>query len=34
MALVGNTPAELKTFVDSEIDRWAKVMKEGNLEVD
>jgi|HigsolmetaGSP11D_1036233.scaffolds.fasta_scaffold03245_7 Uncharacterized protein conserved in bacteria len=31
IALVGSTPAEFKKFVDSEIDRWAAVVKAGNL---
>jgi len=33
IALVGNTPPEFKKFVDSEIDRWAEVVKAGNLKV-
>lgn len=33
IALVGSKPAEFKAFVDSEIDRWAEVVKAGDLKV-
>jgi tripartite-type tricarboxylate transporter receptor subunit TctC len=33
-APVGSTPAEFKTLVDSEIDKWAKLVKLSGASVD
>ena len=31
---VGSTPAEFKRFVEAEIDRWAEIVRERNLQPD
>jgi tripartite-type tricarboxylate transporter receptor subunit TctC len=31
---VGNTPQELQQFIRSEIERWAKVVREGNIRIE